>query len=158
MASQIPRTDGSGRIPSQRLDGVEERPYRVGRILPCPKLDAPGLGGHNLDSRSAAVDRFWIHPLRHAHTEDVVGEPLYLINSVGRQPPLCADLAVIGDDELITRDRGDTIIVHHPAEDADGDLHPLRVSSTPAARASRHPPIEDLVDLRLVTSGPAGGK
>ena len=90
--------------PPERLDCIEERPDRFGRILAGPQLYALRLVARNLDGCYPAVDRVRVRPLGHGHTDDLVREPLKVVSLAWRQPPVYADLAVVFDNELITAD------------------------------------------------------
>ena len=150
-------------VPTQSVDCTKERPYRFGCILPGPELDPGALVGLDLDGGDTAVDRVRVRPLGHDHIRDLIREPFQLVHLARRQPSIDTDLAVILDNELITADRGDAIVVHHPAADADRDLHASRVPRKPRVRslvepASGQTSIEDLIDLGLVSSVPACGE
>jgi hypothetical protein len=151
-------------VPTQSLDCTEEGPHRFGRIFAGPKLNPRALVARDLDSCYAAVDRVRVRPLGHGQIRDLVREPLKLINILVRQASINTDLAVIFDKELITEYRRNAIVVQHPADDADGDLHPLSLNekarhSLPRAKpASGQPPIENLINLGLVPSVAAGGE
>jgi hypothetical protein len=80
---------------------------------------------------------FGVHSLGDAHTHDLVCEPRNLVNSLGLQPTICADLAMVGDGEVITIDRDNTIVVHHPPRMLTVSLHSMRVPSSRVLMACR---------------------